>query len=105
MSSVADKVVGQSEITIEPRKAVSILGVPLGYGASMAGVDMGPAALRVAGLHQRISKLGLSVRDLGDLRLERAHTEPKPDEKLKYLRQISSTCEELAHEVEEILTN
>ena len=55
MSSVADKVVGQSEVTIEPRKAVSILGVPLGYGASMAGVDMGPAALRVAGLYQIIS--------------------------------------------------
>jgi len=35
------------------RKPISFLGVPLGYGASMAGVDMGPAALRVARLKQR----------------------------------------------------
>ena len=47
-------------------KSLSILGVPLGYGASMAGVDMGPAALRVARLNQRIARLGYVVRDLGD---------------------------------------
>ena len=58
-------------------KAVTILGVPLGYGASMAGVDIGPAALRVARLNQRIARLGYSVRDLGDLRLERPQTFPE----------------------------
>ena len=47
------------------QRSVSILGVPLGYGASMAGVDMGPAALRVARLNQRIARLGYSVHDLG----------------------------------------
>src|SRR5258705_13012278 len=99
---MTDKELGNTGSDSNLRRAVSILGVPLGYGASMAGVDMGPAALRVAGLYQRISKLGLSVRDLGDLRLERAHTDPKPDEKLKYLRQISSTCEELDRQGEEI---
>ncbi len=49
-------------MSIESNKSVSILGVPLGYGASMAGVDMGPAALRVARLNQRIARLGYSVR-------------------------------------------
>jgi arginase len=57
--------------TTGPQKSVSILGVPLGYGESMAGVDMGPAALRVARLNQRISRLGYTVHDLGDMRLER----------------------------------
>jgi arginase len=84
-------------------KSVSILGVPLGYGASMAGVDMGPAALRVARLNQRIARLGYSVHDLGDLRLERPQTLPQEDEKLKYVREISNTCEQLAVEVERIL--
>ena len=84
-------------------KTVAILGVPLGYGASMAGVDIGPAALRVARLQQRIERLGYSVRDLGDMRLQRPHTIPQEGEKLKYLREISNACEQLANEVEAIL--
>jgi len=87
----------------EPNKAVSILGVPLGYGASMAGVDMGPAALRVARLNQRIARLGYTVHDLGDMRLERPQAFPEVDDKLKYVREISNTCEQLAKEVEAIL--
>jgi arginase len=85
-------------------KKVSILGVPLGYGASMAGVDMGPAALRVARLNQRISRLGYSVQDLGDMRVEQPHTVAPLDDKLKYIREITNTCEEVAREVEAILT-
>src|ERR1041384_887168 len=84
-------------------KKVSILGVPLGYGASMAGVDIGPAALRVARLNQRISRLGYSVQDLGDMRLERPQTLAPLDDKLKYVREISNACEELAGEVKAIL--
>jgi arginase len=88
---------------VEQQKSVSILGVPLAYGASMAGVDIGPAALRVARLNQRIARLGYSVHDLGDLRLERPQTLPESDEKLKYVREISSACEQLAADVERIL--
>ena len=87
----------------ELNRAVSILGVPLGYGASMAGVDIGPAALRVARLNQRIARLGYSVHDLGDMRLERPKTFPEVDDKLKYVREISNACEQLAKEVEAIL--
>ena len=90
-------------MTTEPNKTVSILGVPLGYGASMAGVDMGPAALRVARLNQRIARLGYTVHDLGDMRLERPQAFPEVDDKLKYVREISNTCEQLAKEVEAIL--
>lgn len=85
------------------KRSVSILGVPLGYGASMAGVDIGPAALRVARLNQRIARLGYSVDDRGDLRLERPRTYPQEADKLKYVREISTACEELAAEVETIL--
>jgi arginase len=104
MSLVEEKTEARSPIQPAPKKAVSILGVPLGYGASMAGVDMGPAALRVARLNQRITNLGYSVRDLGDLRLERPHVIPQPEDKLKYVREISAACEQLAREVEEIMT-
>ncbi|MBA3727468.1 MAG: arginase [Armatimonadetes bacterium] len=89
---------------LKPGRAVSILGVPLGYGASMAGVDMGPAALRVAGLNERIAELGYKVREAGDLRLERPHNRPDPNDKLKYLKEISAACEQLAVEVHGIMT-
>lgn len=90
-------------MSAEVKRAVTILGVPLGYGASMAGVDIGPAALRVARLNQRIARLGYSVRDLGDMYLERPQSLPEEHEKLKYVREISSACEQLALKVEAIL--
>ena len=90
-------------MSTEVTKALGILGVPLGYGASMAGVDMGPAALRVARLNQRIARLGYAVDDRGDMRLERPRTFPEEAEKLKYVREISNACEQLAIEVESIL--
>jgi arginase len=90
-------------MSTEVKRSLSILGVPLGYGASMAGVDIGPAALRVARITERIARLGYSVHDLGDMRLERPQSMPEADDKLKYVREISNACEQLATEVEEIL--
>ncbi len=90
-------------MSTEVKRSLSLLGVPLGYGASMAGVDIGPAALRVARITQRIARLGYSVHDLGDMRLERPQTFPEVEEKLKYVREISNACEQLAVDVEEVL--
>lgn len=90
-------------MSTESSKAIAILGVPLGYGASMAGVDIGPAALRVARLNQRIERLGYKVDDRGDMQLERPRTYPEEGEKLKYVREISNACEQLAAQVEAIL--
>jgi arginase len=83
-------------------KSVSILGVPLSFGQSMAGVDLGPGAIRVAGLARRIERLGYRVEDLGDLQLERLRSLPAAGEKVKYLREIHLACEKLAAEVERI---
>jgi len=93
-----------SATDLKTDRAVRILGVPLGYGASMAGVDMGPAALRVAGLNRRIAQLGYKVSDAGDMRLERPQALPESTDKLKYLPEISAACEQLALGVHEILT-
>jgi arginase len=84
-------------------KRVSILGVPLGFGGGLDGVDIGPAAMRVARLNHRVAQLGYEVRDLGDLRVERPIHPAEPSEKLKYLREISHACEDLCVEVKKIL--
>jgi arginase len=84
-------------------RRVEIIGAPCGFGASIAGVDLGPAAMRVAGLRQRIASLGYDVRDLGDLRFDCPTDTPAPGEKLRFLREIKSACEQLAVEVKNVL--
>jgi arginase len=103
VAAVSIWVVKSFSVITNGNKTVAILGVPLGYGASMAGVDIGPAALRVARLQQRIERLGYPIRDLGDMRLARPQSVPLGDEKLKYVREISNACAQLADEVEAIL--
>jgi arginase len=83
-------------------KSVSILGVPLSFGQSMAGVDLGPGAMRVAGLAKRIETLGYEVEDLGDMPFERPRTLPPAGAKTKYLNEIHAACERLASEVEKL---
>src|SRR6266852_115038 len=84
-------------------KRVSILGVPLHFGQSMAGVDLGPGAIRVAKITARIGKLGYEVNDLGDLPIERPRSHPSEGEKLKYLTEVHDACERLASQVEQIV--
>jgi arginase len=95
--------ISREEQSAGTKQSVGVIGVPLSYGASMAGVDIGPAALRVAGLIERIGALGYDVRDLGDLPVKRARTAAKADDKLKYLTLIHEACEELAVRVQDIL--
>lgn len=85
-------------------RRVSILGVPLAFGSGLAGVDIGPAALRVARLSQRIAQLGFEVRDLGDLRVARPQSAGEQAGKANYLNEVSAVCEELAIEVEKIMS-
>jgi len=84
-------------------RRVTVLGVPLGFGCSTPGVDMGPAAIRVARLGQRISGLGYEVRDLGDMRIPRPQHIAKPEDPVKYLDEMVAACESLAGEVGDIL--
>ncbi|CDM65343.1 arginase [Pyrinomonas methylaliphatogenes] len=90
-------------MSTERNKRVAILGVPLNFGGSMAGVELGPAALRLARLQQRIRGLGYEVLDLGDLRIEHPNYVAAADDRAKYLREISAVCEEVAAEVRSIL--
>ena len=80
-------------------RRVSIIGAPLGFGSGTAGVDLGPAAMRVARLNGRIAQLGYDVRDMGDLRFGQPAVTAQPQDKAKYLREIGAACETLAREV------
>src|SRR5471030_120324 len=56
-----------SEPDTEPQRIVRVLGVPMDLGQQRRGVDMGPSAVRYAGLQDRLTELGFIVRDSGNI--------------------------------------
>src|SRR6476661_4882649 len=76
---------------IVPKK-IKILGVPLDLGASRRGVDMGPSAVRVAGLEARLEELGHVVEDAGNIAVAIAEQKKTGDPHAKYLKEITATC-------------
>jgi arginase len=73
-------------------RSVHIIGVPLDLGGNRRGVDMGPSAFRIAGLGERITALGFSVIDKGDLPAPIPETQEQRDERKKYIRDIAKVC-------------
>jgi len=73
-------------------KKVRILGVPLDLGQSRRGVDMGPSAVRVAGLEARLEAIGHVVEDGGNMSVAIAEQKKEGDPKAKYLKEITATC-------------
>ncbi|MBE0658876.1 MAG: arginase [Bryobacteraceae bacterium] len=80
--------------------AVAIVGAPLDLGAGRRGVDMGPSALRTAGLNARLSALGYRVEDLGNVQVEQQESSTPGPRNARYLPAIAATCQELADRVE-----
>ncbi len=76
---------------IVPKK-IRILGVPLDLGQSRRGVDMGPSAVRVAGLEARLEAIGHDVEDGGNVAVAIAEQKKEGDPKAKYLKEITATC-------------
>jgi arginase len=82
------------------KRTLAILGVPLDLGAGRRGVDMGPSALRVAGLNARLASLGYTVEDLGNVAAAQAESVKLGAPTARYLKSIAATCKELATRVE-----
>jgi len=82
-----------------PTRRIRIIGVPLDMGASRRGVDMGPSAMRVAGLAPRLEALGHQVTDGGNIRVEIAETQTSGNESARYLNEIAETCARTAESV------
>lgn len=72
-------------------------------GQNRRGVDMGPSAIRAAGLHGMLERLGHSVEDAGNIFIPERETRKASDEKALYLDEIRTACEGLADEVEKAL--
>src|SRR4026208_521080 len=76
-------------------RPVHIIGVSLDLGGNRRGVDMGPSAFRIAGLGERLTSLGATVVDAGDLVAPIPETKSFGDPGKKYIREIARVCEKL----------
>lgn len=75
-----------------------MIGVPLDFGASRRGVDMGPAALRIAQMAESLQLLGHIVTDVGDIPVPQRATITPELAGSGFLPLITRVCRELADE-------
>ena len=76
-----------------PVKKVNIIGFPMDLGSGRRGVDMGPSAIRIAGIEMKLQRLGYKVNDSGDIFIQNIERQiPNTlgtNPKLKYLPEKS----------------
>lgn len=85
-------------------KKLSLVGLPMDLGQLRRGVDMGPSAIRYAGVLERLDSLKIDVEDLGDIVINRSTSTTHPS----YLRNLSLVVDantQLAVKVDEIIQN
>ena len=78
---------------------VDVIGVPMDLGADRRGVDMGPSAVRYAGLNAAIERLGIQAVDRGNVAVPVAESASPDDAQAKYWPLIAAACARLADEV------
>jgi arginase len=79
---------------------VAIIGAPLDLGAGRRGVDMGPSAIRYAGLDDRLAELGYELADWGNVETAVAEATAAGSPRARFLTEIKQACERIARRVE-----
>jgi arginase len=86
------------------KNQISIIGMPMDLGQSRRGVDMGPSAIRYAGVVERLEKLGYKIHDKGDIEIGRpGKDEEASDGNLKFLKAVTKANTQLSSAVNEIV--
>jgi arginase len=79
---------------------VAIIGAALDLGAGRRGVDMGPSAIRYAGLSDRLERAEIEVEDRGNVATALAETQAGGSERARFLDEILEACARVAQQVE-----
>ncbi len=80
---------------------IAIIGAPMDLGAGRRGVDMGPSALRLAGLNEKLASIGYEIQDLGNIVVDQPENQHPGPANARYLAQIAHSCSRLASMVEQ----
>ncbi|WP_078382519.1 arginase [Sutcliffiella halmapala] len=86
------------------KKDISIIGVPMDLGQTRRGVDMGPSAIRYAGVVDRLEKLQHTIEDLGDIEIGSRERTTSNESNLKNLKAVAEASETLAAKVDGVVT-
>jgi arginase len=81
---------------VSARRQVAIIGAALDLGAGRRGVDMGPSAIRYAGLHERLTGIGYQVLDWGDVETAVLEATEERETDARYLPEIKAACGRIA---------
>ncbi len=87
------------------KKNIDLIGFPMDLGANRRGVDMGPSALRIAGIIEELELLGYQVQDRGNIPIHPREHQTLTHPSLRYLDEIVRTSGMLANSVENSLKN
>ena len=82
---------------------VSLVGVPMDLGGGRRGVDMGPSAIRIAGIEDGVRSLGIAFEDRGNVPVHEPASRVPRNPKAKFLDEIAECCRALRQRVEGIL--
>jgi arginase len=82
---------------------IGVIGAQVDLGQSRRGVDMGPSAIRIARLADRLETLGHTVRDLGNVQAADMAVAKPGDSRARYLAEVVRGCEEIAGKVSSCL--
>jgi len=82
-------------------REIAVIGAALDLGQGRRGVDMGPSAMRYAGLEDRLTSLGYAVRDHGNVETAVPEATALRDERARFLPEIKETCARIAAKVVE----
>lgn len=85
------------------RRKISIVGAPMDLGQLRRGVDMGPSAIRYAGVVERLESLGYQVDDLGDIEIGRDRLTTDPLTGLRNLEAVVQASAKIAEKVDKIM--
>jgi arginase len=88
-------------VTPGSKREIAIIGATLDLGQGRRGVDMGPSAIRYAGLEERLTSLGYDVRDHGNVETAVPEATALHDERARFLPEIKETCARIAAKVVE----
>ncbi|MGP1910353.1 arginase [Metabacillus sp. JX24] len=85
------------------KERISIIGVPMDLGQMRRGVDMGPSAIRYAGVVERLEGLSYEIEDKGDIEIGRANREEEAANNLRNLKAVSEASVKLSEQVDEAI--
>ena len=83
---------------------IHVLGVPMDLGSGRRGVDMGPSAIRIAGIEERLRELGHTVVDEGDIAIKNMEELKVGDVHARYLTEIARASTVACRKVDRIMS-